>query len=304
MFRPFPSLAARRFTPGLALWLPLALPLCGCELLRSAGMGPRADVSSAAGEESRAASLRPIPKPRDAFVVEVLFVERPAGDPLLGSELWSELAQPGELPATTRDLLEENGFRLGTCGSTAPRALQVLLARSVHEVLAVRSGESGDAPQTTLMSHRVALQSHGETELQTSPVYPACSIAIRSGGAARERRFEQARCLFRVTAERVQDGWVRLEFSPEVHHGELKTRHVAGNGGFVLKSTQEVAPFPVQRFAVTLNLGEMVVLSADPDRPDSLGRHFFIGAGEDEPLQRLIVIRLADMKRTDPIYSR
>ncbi|MEX0702546.1 MAG: hypothetical protein WD069_10670 [Planctomycetales bacterium] len=290
--------AARRAVPVLAL----LLPLCGCELLRTAGWWPAAD-GRASTDEVRRTYLPPIPPPRDAFEVEIVFVERPVGDPLLGAELWNELPQAGEIPPASRALLEENGFRLGTCGSSPPRALQEMLSRALNDVLVLTAERPDAAIPTTLRSHRLTLQSGGETEIQTSPVYPRCAISIAAAGGVRVRDYEQARCMFRVRAERVQDGWVRLEFVPEVHHGALKPRHVAGSGGFALRSTQKIDPLTAQRFAVTLNLGEMVVLSADPARPDSAGRHFFVGASEDAPMQRLVVLRLADMKRADPVYA-
>lgn len=294
------SPAARRLAPALAL----LLPWCGCEMLRLPDSWRVTDRRTLA-EETRAQVLKPVPKPRDAFEVEILFAECPVGDPLLGPELWNDLAHPGETSPATRKVLEKNGFRIGTCGSAAPRALQELLARSLRDVLAVQSGDGEFATATTLVSRRLAIQSGGDTEIVTAPTYPTCTISTSVGDDSRRRSYQLARCVFRVSAERVQDGWVRLEFQPEVHHGEMKNRHIARNGGFALAAMQQVDPLAAGRFSVTLNLGEMIVVSAAPAAPpDSLGRHFFVGADEGAAMQRLVVVRLADMKRTDPVFSK
>ena len=52
-----------------------------------------------------------------------------------------------------------------------------------------------------------------------------------------------------------------------------------------------------------LNVGEMVILTADRSKPNSLGSHFFSKGEGDNRIQRLLIIRLVDIKKSPVIRS-
>jgi hypothetical protein len=106
-----------------------------------------------------------------------------------------------------------------------------------------------------------------------------------------------------MKVERMQDGWARLQFVPEIHHGEMKLRKVPDEFNWTSMSSQQVDPRFDQRFQVDLNLGEMIVLGAGGGKKRSLGHHFFRGGESDGHHERLLIIRLADMQRVDPLYE-
>lgn len=239
--------------------------------------------------------LKPVTPRVDAIELEVYFVERPIGDPLLGNSLWNELDQVSTLDASVLTALRRNGFRFGVAGSDPPRNLQAALGRTS------RTQSFADTPDFRVTGGRYSHRS-GEHHLFTTwPAYDACEIEIDQAGKKSPSAYETARCLFRVTPKRLQDGWVRVEFTPEVHHGENKMRHQAGNQQFELMPSQLIDPFYDQTFSVELNLGEMVVISADGDNPASLGHHFFCGGTTDNKMQRLLIVKVADMKRLDVV---
>jgi len=60
-----------------------------------------------------------------------------------------------------------------------------------------------------------------------------------------------------------------------------------------------------QRFSVKLHVGEMVVITADaPENARLFGTQVFVrdqrGTGT---LQRVLIVRLANMSRIDPVYA-
>jgi hypothetical protein len=239
-----------------------------------------------------------MPRPQDGIGLDIMYVERRVGDPLIGEALWSEVDQVGAIKPDVRAALLRTGFRVGHVGSSPPRALQQVLGLKSSLPTFQRNKQSH-----LLTGHRITIRSGASTDIQTSDLSEHCSLVIEDLDTVRRVEFDNARCQMRVTARRKQDGWVTLEFLPEIHHGNHQLRHVASEAGIGLRSTQEVESLYPQQFSITLNLGEMAVLGCGTGDPDSLGQHFFHGVRGKEKIQRVIIVRLADMKRVQPLYA-
>ncbi len=265
----------------------------GCTILQQGwiamtGMG---DDPSPVTENT---ALKPISAPRTAIQVEIVFVERPDGDPLLGDILWKDLDQVGAVDLAIREGLKRNGLRIGIASSSPPRTLQQLLGLATE--IPDADGDEGKR----LVGRRVSLVSGSETEIQASPIFDRCAVTSWNGEASAEKTYENARCVFRLRAHKVQDGWAKLELTPEIHYGENRLRHTATTAGWELKTTQQTEPFYGQKFEVTLNQGEMAVIAESGDQPKSLGRHFFHGNEDGDPVRRVLIVRLADLGRAEP----
>ena len=202
-------------------WLVVALAvstLVGCSLF------PTDDVLSKV--ESRRPSLPPIRAAQNAIQLEVLFVERPADDPLLGPMLWREIDQIGAIPAETRELLQQNGFRVGHVGSSLPPTVQTLLGL-------VSAGDVGDNQSAKpLVGNRKILPPGIDTEVQTGEERESCQLKIVQGDRVKLHEYQFARSLFRMKSARLQDGWVRIDFQPEIHYGENRVRHTPTDEGW------------------------------------------------------------------------
>lgn len=240
--------------------------------------------------------LTPVQPAFDAVQLDVVFVERDATDPLLGRTLWNEIDQVGTVDLQTRSRLRDEGFRVGLVGMSPPRSLQRMLGFSSDIT------DSADTSRHKGLAGRTVLIRSGEkTEIQTGPTYN--ELTVKFPGAAEETTLKNARFVLRVQLERLQDGWVNLHLTPEIHHGELLLRPVAGEAQFQLKGTQEVKSFDELKFTVALNVGEMVVMSADQADVDKIADQFFVNRDVQRPQQRLVVIRLSDMKKIEPLYA-
>ncbi|HID23370.1 MAG TPA: hypothetical protein EYP14_13365 [Planctomycetaceae bacterium] len=287
------SYARRLHVPMLtAHWaatiLLVAVGISGCALLTGTGSsGP-----SSGEKDSQSLPLPPIKKPRTAIQLEIVFIDRPADDPLLGPRLWEDVDQVSALPVEVRTRLRKAGIRVGQVGSTLPAALESLLKMSDQ----TQDGRGG------FTVRRVALPSGSETEIETSPMTPVRRIEIPEPGEVRVREFRDARCVLRVRLEHVQEGWARLEIIPEVHHGSVRPRPTATASGWLYRTTQSIEHLFGLRFSMNLNLNETVVITADSDAPLSAGYQFFRGASEGAYGQRLVMIRLAGMPSVEPLY--
>lgn len=247
--------------------------------------------------------LPAIPVSQDAMQVEIVFIERPVTDPLLGSTLWNEIDEVGAIELMDQENLNQNGFRVGHVSSVPPTALQTLLGLKSH-----LGGVAKEDESLLLSGRRLMLRSGVPTDIQTSGFYNKCKLELINNDAEAQleiKEFEQARCVMRVKAHKVQDGWARLEFIPEMHYGAQQMRHTPTNIGWQLENRQNTTPLYNQKFEVTLNVGEMTVITAtDEVTPHSGGHLFFRGEGQKSNIQKILVVRLSNMSKMDVVRAK
>lgn len=236
--------------------------------------------------------VRPAERYREAVQVEIVFVERPIDDPLMGETLWQDLDEVGAVDAATRTKLESRGLRIGHCGASPPAVLQRLLGLK-SDIVEYGSGDRAKV----LSGQRVGLPAGDDYEVQVSPIYPHCDIRLAPDDDT-TKPYEDARCVLRLSAEPFQEGWVRLALQPEIHHGEHRLRHVATDEGFRLRESQQIVPLYPLKFAMELGLHEMAVIGWRPTSPDALGRHFFVGHDDEAYRQRLLVVRVTGVEKS------
>lgn len=264
---------------GLAA-LSVAL-FAGCELL---------DLSH--DQTALKTSLSPIVATQDGIELEVYFVERPSEDPIVGESLWSEVNEINGFDPQTQSRLQQAGIRCGITGSTPPSSIRAL----------VSAQEIRNAAQRTRIQP-VTLISGRDAELEAAVVTQPFRLAPTGPGGRETTQYEAARCVLRVSGERVQEGWVRLEFLPEIHHGNHQVRTVPTDHAWELKQSQQIDPLYEQRFVAELNIGEMVIIGATGAGRDTVGRYFFRG-GEPQPnTERLVIVRVRGMQRIAPVRA-
>lgn len=266
----------------------LVLLCCGalaCESLPSA---------SSSTQPNTAFKLPALTAPRDSVELNIVFVDRPVSDPLLGKTLWREVDQVGTLSAEQRALIREAGILVGHVGSSPPEALQSLLNLSDQDLERQRR-EANGLPKTA--ARRVALPPGTETEVWSNEAVARRVLTLPEG---KTLELENVRGLLRLKTERSQEGWARLDFTPELHHGQTGTRPFAAATGWMYRTTQEVMPCFAQQFSANLNVGEMLVLTCDRDRSGTLGQSLFQFEDATGPKQRLVIVHLAELREITP----
>ena len=82
-------------------------------------------------------------------------------------------------------------------------------------------------------------------------------------------------------------------------------RYTATESGWGFRTSQEILPLYALKFTVDLTVGEMAVMTASPDADKkSIGRTFFSGDATRPGLQRVLVVRLANMRLNQDPYTR
>jgi hypothetical protein len=239
--------------------------------------------------------LQPIPVPPDAIQLEAICIEGPAGDPMLGPQLWQEVSTVGSIPSERRDALRQHGFRIGQVSVTPPRALQSLLSRAAESDRVVIDTSHKST------RHRFTLLAGTRGEVSASDLYPECTLQVPGAAGEKTATFEQSRFVLSMTAERLQEGWARLDFLPEIHHGAMALRPTVSAGQF--RTSQNILPLYTERFSVELAEGEMIVIAAQETDDDSLASWFFRSTEANSPTKRILVVRLVEMEKMRFLYS-
>ncbi|MGZ0169205.1 MAG: hypothetical protein ACKVHE_06600 [Planctomycetales bacterium] len=285
-----PDFRSRLIRPWMIL---CAVTACffvsGCSLLSFSSLF--SDAETTGKSELR---LPRIVASRDSVQLEILFVDRPANDALLGDSLWKQVDQIAGMPAGVRDTLRENGWRVGHASSHPPRALEQLLEMS-SERPEVNDNER------RLVGRRVALAAGGNLPIDLTELQPELRLKPTADGETKS--YSNVKCILNVQIDREQDGWVRLNFTPEVHHGQNWLRPVATQLDWTRRRGQLVEPLFDQKFSLSLNVGEMAVITAEGDDKESAGHSFFRSVHESGGLQRLLVVRVANMRKMVPVYD-
>jgi len=234
--------------------------------------------------------LRPTP---DAIQLQVLFVDRPVDDPVVTQLLWQEVDQVGAVPPAMRSVLKDNGLRVAQSGSNVPPTLQTLLG------LASDISQVPPMDAATMSGRQLSLLSGQDSEIAVNDAQESCIVRFQLNGEQETLEFPQARCLLRVRPVRVQDGWVKLEFTPEIHHGDSRLRHTPGDEGWMFRGGQKVDVRHALKFQLTLNTGEMAIVGTAEGDDDTLGRRFFRHERDGQTQQRLLVVRISDAGRSN-----
>ncbi len=299
--------ALRRSLCAGALCAACVLP-AGCALFSAnvGALGTLRDALAIDDSEGTWVQTRKLPNPaavRNTIHIDVMSVDKPVDDPLVGPELWREINQVGAIGAVERSRLDAVGIRVGHVGARPPEVLEKILGlRTEFQDAAL---DKSNAP----FVRRLVLTAGAEREIESSSAYPECELDVAAPGEDNPlpNRFENARCVFRMTAHRTREQLVRIEFVPEIHHGPCEWRPVVIDHHWQGRTRQAITPLYHLKFAVELNSGEMVVLGGDEGNPSPLGRHFFFVKDPQKNLftkKRFLVIRAVEINQPLDIYSK
>lgn len=186
-----------------------------------------------------------------------------------------------KLPLNIRQRLDENGLQVAVVSSVNSERLQSLLApiQMKPEWLSGQQrelAEAGKLPNVSrLKTHRHVEKKRGESfRVETSPVRPNASWCIHVGDRQLYDHATMAQGHMRVKAWPQVDGTVKLEFLPEVHHGQNLSRIGTNGNDLALRQRQEIKELHSLTFSVTVRVGETIVVAPTKDL-ERVGKLFF-----------------------------
>jgi len=231
----------------------------------------------------------------DSIVLEVAFVRFPAGQLDPADAVWLA-ADEQQLAVESRRRLADNGLRCGLLGSQLPPELRELLDAAASPLgPGTDVGISADAATAT--QQRLPLRAGNLGRIVLGSTHDLLHVLTQEEGELRGETYREARCELAVRSYPQGDGRVRLEFTPEIHHGQPRQRYLGGQGGIRVESRQDERVFERLRFDATLSPGQILVFG--PTLPGKgLGGCFFASPGDEQP-GRLLLVRLAQTQLDD-----
>ncbi|MEM9702256.1 MAG: hypothetical protein AAF907_07420 [Planctomycetota bacterium] len=259
-----------------------------------------AGYDESAAADPRLSNYRPV---IDQIALEVLLVERPADDPLLGQALWDSVGEVGAVDPERAERLRAAGFRVGVASADPPEAVRALLERreTIGDPLPgarLGNGIYADGMQI----QRIPLRAGGDTSLPTTPLPGDLTVLTPGAGgkADRTESFDQAKGAMHIRCRAPQKGWVTFELTPEIHFGPTSLRPVPGVTGLETKQGQRIRSWPDKQFEVTLTIGDSVILGLRNDAaPDSLAAAMLAAEQDGHATDRVLVVRLADVQQIE-----
>jgi hypothetical protein len=208
--------------------------------------------------------------------MDFALIERPIGDPFINNELWL-LVDEQAIPFERKAVLEENGFRVGQIGGTTPAGLQTLLT----------------SEKTNGNGRRLFIHNGKPASLVLGPIRGTCSYRINQGSGPLQVSLDNAECALAVTPDVSANGVIRLQFTPQINHGQTKLGPgiAEDHSRFILKEQRPSETYHALRFDMTLSRNQYILVGAYCDREVSLGYQCFVRSDEPAPVQRLLVIR-------------
>jgi hypothetical protein len=235
----------------------------------------------------------------DSVVLDMFFVRFPFGDPTVNEKLWQEIDEQQFSP-DLRERLARNGFRAGIISGQMPTELSKLMELGdkpapTGQIEGTMMSDM-DAPPRVVRRH-LQIRAGQRSEIITSPVYPELTVLLSKPGQLSGQPYQQAQGIFAVKTFPQPDGRTRLELVPELHHDQPRPRWDVDNQGvWKLDSGRPRETYTDMSMAADLSPGAMLILSSLPNRPGSLGHHFFTD-NEGRLEQRLLIVRLSQTQR-------
>lgn len=249
--------------------------------------------------------LQPARMSSDSVVIDVFFVRCPPGDKRVNCELWKEVDEQ-QFSTEVRERFVTNGFRAGLVFGQIPVALSQLLELgdkpAPHDGI-VESDIGSLEAEPTVMRRHIQARPAQRNEIVASSVYDSLPVLISERGEVRGRTFRHAQGILALKAFPQPDGRVQLSLTPELHYEQARQRWVGRQGMLQMESSRPRHTFDDMGLSATLMPGDMLVLTSLPDRPGSLGHHFF-NIPDGEPAQKLLVVRLAQTQHDGTIHAR
>jgi hypothetical protein len=267
---------------------PCALALAALALLL-AGCVPLLPAKKDANQ------LPPVRLPPDAVAVDIATLRLPPGDSDLYDEIW-QAADEQSIPVETRRELAANGLRAGIYGQEPPTCLRALL----HAPQAKISDISDAAAELELGSTRqhLPLRAGHRSVIQASPVFPSLPILTSDAGSVRGHQLTDARCTFALKAYPLGDGRAKLTLTPEIEHGESKSRWIGGEGLMIQQTGQDRLVLERLALDAVLSPGQWLILSTTPDIK-GLGQHYFAHSAGGTLHRRVLVLRYSQTQFDD-----
>ncbi len=233
----------------------------------------------------------------DSVILEIAFVHVTPEANRVDAELWHDVNEI-PLPWETQKKLFQNGVRCGLIAGQIPASLQELI-KAEKNTLDLHELNGNLNHQLTSRNQRIHSRAgrRGQVILGNQ-IQPTIHLVTREDDYASGETFHQAQCALEIRTYPLGDGRVRLQLTPEIQHGDMKSQFVGHEGSWLLDTKRETRSFDALSMEITMSPGESLLLSCTPT-VKGLGQYMFVEGKSDSDTQYLVLIRLAQTQFDD-----
>jgi hypothetical protein len=238
----------------------------------------------------------------DRIAVEVFFVHVSPEDQSRIDDAWT-LVDEQTLPLPVRQELAQHGFRVGVVGSQLPPAIDEIVRTQGSTATASQAQADISEAQPIVSRQELRLRPGKRGEIVPSPVHEKLTVMTWKDQELTGRTYESVQGKFRVHCQPQGDGRVRVELTPELHHGKPKRQWVGDDGVWRLDTGQERVILDHLRITATVSPTEHLLIAAREQPLRSLGRDFLSSTNSGKAVQKLLVVRLVQSEYDDTLAT-
>jgi hypothetical protein len=243
--------------------------------------------------------LPPPSLPASSVVLEVAFVRVPLADEAAYGGIWSEVDEQ-HFPTELRRRMAANGLRCGIVGMQLPPRLKEALDDS--EPGAVERGEDSAAdPELDRAPRRIQCRGGQRAKVMVTKQLETLSLLLLEDNRVRGLPLSQAQCLFGLKAYPQGDGRAKIELTPEVEHGEMKTQFIGRDGAVMPQLGQDRVVLDKLRLSAMLAPGHVLMVSGTPE-VKGVGSSYFTETDSGTIYRRILLVRLA-VTQYDDVFA-
>jgi hypothetical protein len=258
--------------------------------------------------------LQPMGASPDSVALEIVWARFKQNDRELNDSVWSQIDETQLPPAVRRELVD-NGFRAGVMAGTPPAAIARVMDLKSEPSAKALAEQAAPAAETSpfdiqqqpdllneprVKRRMLQLRRGRRAEIQASDVLESVPLLVHSGRELGGRTYHDAQAIYALRVDPQPDQTVGIELTPELHYGQSRVRWTGGDDGILRQApARDHEVFESMRMNVHLAPGEMLVLMSLPDAGSRLGHYFHTVESADGPQQKLVLVRLAQVPRSD-----
>lgn len=249
----------------------------------------------------RRAADSPLVQPRmsaDSIVLEIFTARFPLADERYNALLWSQVDEQQFDPALRRRLAE-NGLRVGIAGTQMPLELERLLQLEGRGAAAEEQQPVALEEDRPVTQRRMQLRAGRRAEIVLGREHPRFHLLLPEQGRVTGQTFVQGQGILALKAYPGGDGRVRLELTPELHHGGPRQHWRGEDEQFLLETARARESLDALRFSGVLTPGQSLLIGTLPERAGSVGGRFLTDERDGTVEQKLVLVRLAQVQRDD-----
>jgi len=246
------------------------------------------------------AGIQTAPLSSDSVAIETIVIRlTPEQTPRL-EELW-RLADEQILTPDQRLLLDDNGVRVGKL-SIVPPVLETWIREIGERQSQDTMEQTGLAADVKTMSYHLRCRANTVKEILLRDLSDERVTIFYNQDGFKGKQLERPRFLFKLKASPESNADAKIRLSPEIVHGELRSKVVVRDAALRNVSEREFMSFPELDVQSNLKVGELLVLGPTAERK-GIGAEFFHSLTHDNKHQPVLILLRVSQTGVDSTFG-